>query len=177
MVITSLEAWTLVHGMLLGAAFLLAFTGGIAELYDLRPEWLTNLGLRSSAARMRAGTWLMTIIVWLTVIVGTFIVYPYYRAAPPAGTTDLSAYPRSLLLSQPTTSGWHTFGMEWKEHVGWIAPIAATLVAFLVTWYGPSLARRMGERRAAAIFFVASFAAAGIAGALGAFITKAAPLH
>ncbi len=83
MLITSREAWTLVHGMLLGAMFLLAFTGGIAELYDLRPEWLTNLGLRTSAARMKAGTWVMTVIVWLTVIVGTFIVYPGYRAAPP----------------------------------------------------------------------------------------------
>ncbi len=177
MQITSREAWTLIHGMIFGAVFLLAFAGGIAELYGLRLDWLTNLGLRTTATRIKAGTWIMTVIVWLTVIVGTFIVYPGYRAAPPQGTTDLTMYPRSLLLSQPTTAGWHTFGMEWKEHVGWIAPIAATLVAFLVTWYGPALAKRLSERRAAAIFFIASFAAAAIAGALGAFITKAAPLH
>ena len=43
--------------------------------------------------------------------------------------------------------------MEWKEHVAWLAPIAATVVAFVVTYYGPSLASKVGERRALMIFF------------------------
>jgi hypothetical protein len=175
--LTSRETWTLIHGMILGAIFLLAFAGGLAELYDLRPEWLTSLGITTGAARMKLGLWVMTAMVWLTVIVGTFIVYPWYRATPPKGTTDLSLFPRSQLLAQPTTAGWHTFGMEWKEHVGWLAPIAATLVAFLITYYGPALAKKVGERRAAAVWFIAAFAAAAIAGMLGAFITKSAPLH
>jgi len=27
---------------------------------------------------------------------------------------------------------WHDFGMEWKEHVGWLVPFLATAVAFIV---------------------------------------------
>jgi hypothetical protein len=36
----------------------------------------------------------------------------------------------------PSTADWHTFGMEWKEHVAWIAPILATVAAGLVVYYG-----------------------------------------
>ena len=38
--------------------------------------------------------------------------------------------------------------MEWKEHVGWIAPIAASVVAFLVVTYGKQLANDRKIRRA-----------------------------
>ena len=59
----------------------------------------------------------------------------------------------------------------------WLAPIGATIVAFLTTYYGPRLAKHPEIRRAAAIFFVFAFAAAAIAGVFGALITKAAPIQ
>jgi len=111
------------------------------------------------------------------VITGTYIVYPWYRARPPEGTSDLSNFPRYLLLADPSTAEWHTFGMEWKEHVAFLAPMAATVVAYIVSYYGPTLARKVGERRAVMIFFIVSFAAAAAAGMFGAFITKAAPVR
>ena len=177
MEVNSREVWTIIHGMGFGAIFLLAFAGGLAELYSLRPEWMTAEGTRTRVSRMKTGMWIMAIAVWLTVITGTFIVYPWYRAAPPAGTTDLTAFPRSLLLSQPNTADWHRFGMEWKEHVGWLAPIAATVVAAIINYYGPEISRRFNERRAVTIFFIVAFLAAAAAGAFGAFITKSAPVH
>jgi len=177
MQVTGREVWTIIHGMGFGAIFLLAFAGGLAELYSMRPEWMTAEGMKTRVSRMKTGLWVMAATVWLTVISGSFIVYPWYRAAPPEGTADLTNFPRSLLLSQPTTAGWHTFGMEWKEHVGWLAPIAATVVAAIVSYYGPEISRRLGERRVVTIFFVIAFLSAAIAGAFGAFITKAAPLQ
>ena len=36
-----------------------------------------------------------------------------------------------------------------KEHVAFLAPIAATVVAIVVSYYGPTLARKVGERRRA----------------------------
>src|SRR4029453_4181111 len=39
MELTNREFWGLVHGMVLGAFFLLAFAGGLAELYGLRARW------------------------------------------------------------------------------------------------------------------------------------------
>ncbi len=164
------ESWTVLHGMLFGAAFLLAFAGGLAGLYSLRPEWVTVEGVKERLFRLKAGLWGMALIAWGTVISGTFIVYPWYRAKDPTSA-------RSILLANPATAEWHTFGMEWKEHVGWLAPIAATVVAFAVTYYGPALAKKVGERRALMIFFVIAFATAAIAGMFGAFINKVAPVR
>ena len=164
------EGWTVFHGMLFGAAFLLAFAGGLAGLYSLRPEWVTVEGIKERMFRLKAGLWSMALIAWATVISGTFIVYPWYRAQDPTSA-------RSILLANPATAEWHNFGMEWKEHVGWLAPIAATVVAFAVTYYGPALAKKVGERRTLMIFFVVSFAAAAIAGMFGAFINKVAPVR
>ncbi len=171
------EVWTVLHGMLFGAAFLVAFAGGLAGLYSLRPEWVTVAGIQERMMRLKVGLWGMAAIAWATVITGTFIVYPWYRAKPPEGTVDLTNFPRYLLLANPNTAAWHSFGMEWKEHVGWLAPIAATVVAFAVTYYGPSLAKRVGERRALMVFFVISFLAATVAGVFGAFINKVAPIR
>ena len=177
MEISAREGWTVLHGMLFGAAFLLAFAGGLAGLYSLRPEWITMEGIQERMTRLNIGMWAMALVAWATVISGTFIVYPWYRASPPEGTTDLSAFPRSLLLASESTAEWHRFGMEWKEHVAWIAPIAATVVAYAVTYYGPVLAKKPNERRAIMIFFVAAFVTAAIAGIFGAFINKIAPIR
>jgi hypothetical protein len=177
MEITLREGWTIVHGMGFGAVFLLAFAGGLAGLYSLRPQWVTVEGIVERMNRLKIGLWAMAITVWATVFTGTYMVYPWYRAKPPEGTTDLANFPRYLLLANESTAQWHEFGMEWKEHVAWLAPIAATVVAFAVMYYGPSLAKRVGERNALMIFFFFAFATAAIAGLFGAFITKAAPLH
>src|SRR3970040_116866 len=66
--------------------------------------------------------------------------------------------PRFFLLSKPTTAAWHTFGMEWKEHVGWFAPILATAVAFVVAYYGPPPAREERARRTVLWLFLVALA-------------------
>ena len=164
------ELWTVVHGLVLGTLFLLAFAGGFAGFYSLRPEWVTVVGIRERLRRLLAGSWVMALVAWLTVITGTWIVYPWYRARDPQS-------PRSILLANPSTAGWHTFGMEWKEHVAWVAPILATAVAFAVTYYREDLAHRQDVRRAALILFTIAFVTAGVAGIFGAFINKVAPIR
>jgi hypothetical protein len=166
---TAREWWTLIHGMGFGALFLLAFAGGLAGLYSLRPALLTQEGIAERTRRLRIGVIGMAIAAWGTVITGTWIVYPWYRE-------DIPESPRSTLLADPATEDWHKFGMEWKEHVAWISPILATVVAFIVVYYGMHLIRHDRVRRTAMVLFVLSFLFAGIAGALGAFITKVAPV-
>lgn len=170
------ELWTVLHGLIFGSLFLLAFAGGLAGLYSLRPEWVTVEGMRERVRRLLAGTWLMALVAWATVISGTYIVYPWYRATPPTGV-DLSAYPRALLLSRPETALWHRFGMEWKEHIGWFAPILATTVAYLVAYYREGLAASGSLRRTVLGLFVVAFGAAAVAGVFGAFINKVAPIR
>jgi hypothetical protein len=168
MSLTDRELWTVIHGMGLGALFLLAFAGGLAGLWSLRAELITAGGLRERIPRLEIGTLVMAVAAWLTVITGTWIVYPWYRA-------PIAESPRSLLLADPSRALWHNFGMEWKEHVAWLAPILATAVAFVVVYYGPRLAGEPRVRRALIVLFVLAFAAAGVAGLFGAFINKVAP--
>jgi hypothetical protein len=168
--LTYRETWALVHGMVLGAAFLLAFGGGLAGLYSLRPGLITEQGIVERTRRLIVGTWVMALAAWATVVTGTWIVYPWYREKAPTS-------PKSLLLANPSTANWHNFGMEWKEHIAWIAPLLATVVAFGVTYYGRDLIKHQGVRKALMVTFVAAFLVAGVAGVMGALITKSAGVH
>ena len=176
MSLTEKEFWAVIHGMGLGTIFLLAFSGGLAGLWSLRPEWVTVVGIRERLHRLIAGTWIMAILAWLTVITGTYTVYPWYRAKPPSGA-DLTQFPRYYLLADPRLAEWHTFGMEWKEHVAWLSPILATAVAYVVVRYGPKLAHEEKIRQALIVLFTIAFMAAGVAGLFGAFINKVAPIR
>ena len=169
MSLTDRELWTLIHGMLLGALFLLGFAGGLEGLYSLRPQLLRPEGIRDRARRLKIGVVVMALAAWGTVLTGTWIVYPWYRE-------DIPESPRSTLLADPATAEWHHFGMEWKEHVAWVSPILATVVAFIVIYYGTSLIRHDRVRRTTILLFVLAFVFAAIAGLFGALITKAAPL-
>ncbi len=177
MELTGREIWTTIHGMVFGFIFLLGFSGALYAVYTMRPEWLTAEGMKRSIHATKVFVWGLAISAWAAVITGTYIVYPWYRAKPPEGTIDLTGFPRYFLLADESIDKWHEFGMEWKEHVAFLAPIAATVVAFVVSYYGPTLAKKVGERRAVMIFFIVSFATAAVAGLLGAFITKAAPVR
>lgn len=174
--LTSREALTIGHGMIFGALFLLTFGGGMVSLYSLRPEWLTVEGLHERMIRLKIGVTSMALVAWVTVVTGTYVLHPWYRAKPPAGAEDLTNYPRSLLLSNPDTADLHRFAMEWKEHVAWTSPILASVAAFIVLYYGNQLIVDRRLRWTAIAFFVLAFSAAGVAGAMGALIARAAPL-
>ena len=176
MEVSNRELWTVLHGMIFGTVFLLAFAGGLAGLWSLRPGLATATGIRDRLTRLRVGLATMAIFAWLTVLSGNYIVYPWYRAKPPAGA-DLTDYPRSFLLSKPTTEQWHKFGMEWKEHVAWVAPILATAVAFIAFYYGARLVADKKLRNTTIGLFILAFAAAAVAGIFGAFINKTAPIQ
>lgn len=169
MYVSIMDAWTLVHGMTFGALFLLAFAGGWAGFYSLRPNLVTVEGVKERLGRLKLGTTVMAAVAWLTVITGTYIPYVPYRAKVPTS-------PKSILLANHQTALWHEFGMEWKEHIAWIAPILATVVAYLVIYYGPRLVKEEKVRRIAMTLFTLAFATAAVAGLFGALITKAAPV-
>jgi hypothetical protein len=177
MEITLRDAVTVMHGMFFGALLLLTFTGAAMALY---------------AVSTRAGRWeitpaqqrglslyigLMALLAWLTVLLGAYVVYPWYRAHPPAGLTDLSNYPQRLLMSSPATLQWHDIGMEWKEHIAWFAPISLTAATYLVARYGAHLHDMRPVRRALIGLIALAFASAGVAGFFGAMLNKYAPVR
>ena len=176
MTLTFRETLTAIHGMIFGFGLIVFFIGTLVLLLTLQSGLLTAAGVRVYAIILKICGLLTAVLGWLTVIVGTYIVYPWYRAPPPAGATELAAYPRSRLLASEALSGWHSFGMEWKEHLGWLVPIMATVAAFIIFRYGPRLIEHRRIVWTLLVILVVAFAAAGAVGLLGAFITKAAPL-
>jgi hypothetical protein len=156
---------------------MLAFSGAIGVIYATAVADATWQPSSRDSRMFRLYLISMAVLAWLTVISGSYIVYPWYRAIPSAGTTDLSAYPQRLLLSSPLTAGWHNFGMEWKEHIAWFAPIAMTMVAYVFIKYGPRLALHRHMRNAVLGFAVVAFFATGVAGVFGAFLNKYAPVR
>jgi hypothetical protein len=177
MEITTRSLWTLIHGMGFGALYLLAGSGAIALLYRSFSAD-ASVGTAPQSDRF-LGIYLTTMaaLAWLTVLTGTYIIYPWYRATPPNGTVDLGAYPRSLLLSHPATSQWHSIGMEWKEHIAWLVPIAITAAAYIAIKYARDLGNHPQLRIVINGFVVISLLAAGIAGLFGAMLDKNAPVN
>lgn len=90
------DLWTTTHGMVFGFIFLLGFAGALVGVYMMKSEWLTTEGTNANVNRLRAFLWLLTAAVWVAVFTGTYIVYPWCRAAPPEGTIDLTNFPRYL---------------------------------------------------------------------------------
>lgn len=176
MEITTHDFFTVLHGMGFGALFMLAFSGALVELYRLSAPGVPSP--MSAGGQQLLGFYLvaMVILAWLTVLSGTYQIYPWYRAVPPAGVTDLADFPRRLLLSSGKTSQWHNLGMEWKEHAAWLAPIAITMVAYVTMKYGRAIIQHRNMRIAVLGFAVAAFVATGIAGGFGAFLNKYAPV-
>lgn len=171
------DLMTVFHGMGFGALFMLAFSGAIAELFRMSAPGAPAQPTEREQKLLKLYLSAMVILAWAAVFSGAYLVYPWYRAVPPAGTADLSEYPKFLLTSSPRTAGWHDLGMEWKEHVAWLAPIAMTMVAYVFGKYGPAITRPRQMRTAVLAFAVVAFVATGVAGAFGAFLNKYAPVR
>jgi hypothetical protein len=80
------------------------------------------------------------------------------------------------LLSHPATSGWHLIGMEWKEHVAWLVPLATTMASAIAARYGRRLATFPILRNTVLAFLATALLSAVIAGLSGAMINKFAPV-
>jgi hypothetical protein len=177
MEITARSLWTLIHGMGFGALYLLACSGVLIELYRrYSPKSECPISPRDEKF-LKVYLVAMAALAWITVLTGTYIIYPWYRAVAPVGTVNLAGFPQMLLKSSPDTIGWHSLGMEWKEHVAWLVPISITMAAVVFARYGRNLRSQPQLRAAVLCFTLTSFLAAGIAGFFGAMLVKNAPVE
>lgn len=176
MQITVRDLITMVHGMLFGGFFLMSAFGVLVLLH--RSLGATG-GELSPGARHREKAYLIAMVAlgWAAVLTGAYGVYPWYRAVPPAGAADLAGYPQRQLLSDPLTAGWHSLGMEWKEHVAWMAPMLMTTVAWIFAKYDGTVETHRRIRAKTVSFAVTALLAALVAGFFGAMINKHAPVR
>jgi protein-S-isoprenylcysteine O-methyltransferase Ste14 len=168
---------TMLHGLGSGGGALLTLFAALFALWTMRTHGAIDpVGER----RSRNLTWLLVlsaVLLWGAVLGGTYLVFPPYRATPPEGLTDLTAYPRSLIQSNPETAWLHSFAMEIKEHVPWIAAMLATAVAFVGVRYKSLLLRDHSINRMATIAVTICLVLAASAAVLGVFVNKVAPLE
>ena len=178
MTLTDREFWTGLHGMIFGAGFLLAFAGGVVGLSSLRPEWITADGNKASMRRVMFVTWAMAVLAWATVLLGTYLIYPWYRAQPPPGVTALCSGVSALVFAIPGGNGrlapiWH--GVE-----GACGLVRADYChRGRLCRHPPAslLCKDARLRRMLLILFSISFFCAAIAGFFGALINKAATVR
>lgn len=175
MEMTARELWTMIHGMGFGGLYLLACTGAIVALG--RGSNPAGRATSNEHRFLQVYLLVMAVLAWLAVLTGAYVIYPWYRAAPPSGAVSLGAFPQRLLASSPSTAAWHSIGMEWKEYVAWLAPISVTMAAAVCLQYGRSLWNHPQLRKTIISFVLVSLLAAGIAGFFGAMLTKNAPVE
>lgn len=176
MLFTDRSIWTMIHGIVLGGAALMGLAAALFSLQAMRTGGASDVAQNQS--RYLAGlTVFIAVALWLTVLVGTYVNFPPYRATPPAGLSDLSQYPRALIQSNPGAVWLHTFAMEIKEHVPWIAAMLATAVAFVGVRYRSTLLRDARLRSMTTALLAICFLLVSFVALLGVFINKVAPLE
>lgn len=177
MLFSDRSLWTMLHGIVLGGGALMALAAALFAIAVMRGPENPHAASDTDARALSRLLVLTAALLWLTVVVGTYFVFPAYRATPPEGVTDLRAYPRALLMSDPGTSWLHAFGMESKEHMPWIASMLATAVAFVSVRYRAILLTDTQLRTMAMALLAICFALGSFVGLMGIFADKVAPLH
>jgi hypothetical protein len=177
MLFTDRSIWTMVHGIVLSGAALIALSAALFSMLAMREADGHVVATRSQSRSLARLAVLTALVLWLAVLVGTYIIFPLYRATPPEGAIDLSQYPRSLILANPDTAWLHRFAMESKEHMPWIASMLATAVAFVGVRYRSRLLNDPELRNMATTLLAICFVLVSFVGLMGVFINKVAPLR
>jgi hypothetical protein len=168
---------TMIHGIGFGGAALMAIAAALFSLHVLGSADRRDAAVQRPSGSLALLTVFIAVVLWLAVLTGTYIIFPPYRATPPAGVTDLAAYPRSLVLASPETAWLHAFAMECKEHVPWIAAMLATAVAFTATRYRSRLLNDAALRNLAVTLLAVCFVLVAFAALMGTLVNKVAPLE
>jgi hypothetical protein len=170
--VTGIEFWIVVQAAIFVFIFLLGFNGAIYAVYSMKAGWLNTGGLTRRVKIIKIYLWALAFSVWVAVLSGTFSVYPLYRANLSEGVSNMGNYPNFFTAVDPKIAELQDFSLDWITHVAAMAPIAATVVAFIVSYYGPNLAKKVDERHTVMMFFTLAFITTAAAGLLGAFIHK-----
>jgi hypothetical protein len=177
MIFSDRSIWTMVHGIGLGGACLLALAAALFYIHVVRTDGVRGAATPAQSRAMARLTVFIAVTLWLAVLVGTYVIFPTYRIVPPEGLTDLSQYPRALILADPENAWLHAFAMEIKEHVPWIAAMLATAVAFVGVRYRSRLLNDVQMRSIAMTLLAICFVLVSLAALLGTLINKFAPLE
>jgi hypothetical protein len=175
MLFSDRSLWTMLHGLVLSGGALMLL---LVALFSLR-VMAAPAGTIVPERQSNAFAWVTVAaatLLWLSVLGGTYIVFPMYRATPPEGIASLVEYPRALLMSSADTRWLHAFAMEIKEHMPWIAAMLATATAFIARRHRATLLSDASLRRVTGSLLVTVIVLVSFIALLGVFVNKVAPL-
>ncbi len=168
--------WTMTHGIVLGGVALMGLSAALFSLRAMRTENASDAASPDRSRDLVRLTVFASVVLWLGVLVGTYIAFPAYRATPPEGLVDLSQYPKALIQSNPGSVWLHSFAMETKEHMPWIAAMLSTVVAFIGVRYRTQLLIDAQLNRMASTLLAICLVLVSFVAILGVFVNKVAPL-
>lgn len=177
MLFSGRSIWTMIHGIALGGGVLMGLSAALFSLIVASSPPATEAAAVQHSKYLARLLVLVAVLLWLTVLIGTYVTFPPYRATPPEGLMDLSQYPRSLIQATAGAGWLHSFAMESKEHVPWIATMLGTAVAFVAVRYRSRLLSDPGLRGMATLLLATCFVLVSYVALLGVFVNKAAPLE
>ena len=175
MLFSDRSLWTMLHGLVLSGGGMLFLAVALIAIPLLSAPADAYIPDRQSNGFAMI-TLAAAVLLWMSVLGGTYVVFPMYRATPPEGLTLLTEYPRALLLSQPDTRWLHAFGMEIKEHLPWLAAMLATAAAFVARRHRVTLLADASLRPVTGALLAIAFVMASVVALLGVFVNKVAPL-
>lgn len=173
---TDRSLWTMAHGLVFAGGAMMALAAALFSLRSIHAGKVTEQAARIQSRHLAWLTITIAVLLWATVLVGTYVVFPPYRAVPPEGLADLSMYPKALIQANPATDWLHSFGMETKEHVPWMTAMLATAVAFVSVKYRAQLLRDGSLNRTATWLIGICLLLVSYVALLGVFANKVAPL-
>lgn len=173
---TERSLWTMLHGIVLSGAGMMALSAALFSLRTLPANLFPEAAARIQSRHLVWLTGFIAAMLWATVVVGTYIVFPPYRATPPEGVADLTMYPKALLQSSAATAWLHSIAMESKEHIPWIATMLATAAAFIAARYKSRLVGDVKLNNLVTWLLAICLLLVVFAAVMGVFVNKVAPL-
>ena len=93
---------------------MLGLVAALFLLYILRPGSAGHDATERQAQAFNTLTLFVAVLCWLSVLIGTYVIFPSYRATPPEGTLDLARYPLPGHSSWPTQAAPGCIASPWK---------------------------------------------------------------
>jgi len=161
--------WTSLHGVVLGATFLLLLIVTFTALIRLQSTALTPEGVRVRLRWLKRGLLLMMLVGWTAIALGTFVIDGWFNK-------HTAASPYTIL----NASGWWAWQervMEWKERISWVSVVLASVAVYLVFYYDRQLADDRRARSLVLSLYTVALSAGSIAGVMGVLLAKLVPLR
>lgn len=161
--------WTSLHGVVLGATFLLLLIVTFTSLVQLSSANLTAEGAQVRLRWLKRATLLLLLVGWTAIALGTFVIDGWFNK-------HTAASPYTIL----NASGWWSWQervMEWKERISWVSVVLATVGGYLVFYYDRQLVHDRSARSLTLLLFGSGLGAGSIAGVMGLLLAKLVPLR